>query len=280
MTVITTIVTGEGALKDFRVLLFTLEQYYKDPPTIYVFTDSMTVWKNVTYKGILHRKETLDEYQSLNRGQLERIPGRRFKTRWTDFMCEKINVLRWAFNENPGPEGIWFLDADITLFGPLPSLPEDCDLGLSPHFICSDDEAKYGHYNGGFLWMKNQKFLDVWEEATKTSRFYEQAALEAVATTAEHLHEFPIQVNFGWWRLSQSTEDASVIQSQFGFNRNGGGVGLTFRGLALGSVHTHWGEKTDFHTSRFNKLILKFLETLGKHKPAAEFRGMIRKNFD
>jgi len=280
MTVITTIVTGDGALKDFRVLLFTLEQYYKDPPTVYVFTNSATVWKNVMYKGVLNIKETLNDYQNLSRAQLERLPGQRFKTRWTDFMCEKISALRFAFKEHSGSEGVWFLDADITLLGPLPLLPADCDLGLSPHYIRPQDEAKYGRYNGGFVWMRDPKFLDVWEEATKTSRFYEQAALETVATRAEHLHEFPIQVNFGWWRLWQSIEDSSVIQSQLGFNRNGGGIGLTFRGAALGSLHTHWGEKTDYHTATFNKLILKFMEILGKHKPAADFRAMIRKNFD
>lgn len=193
-------------------------------------------------------------------------------------MCEKINAVQWAFTEaDPGPEGVWFLDADICLFGKLPEIPRGINIVLAPHYIRPGDEARYGRYNGGFLWMREPQLLKVWSEATHTSRFFEQAALEDVAAAAEKHDIFPIQQNFGWWRLYQSTLNPQEMASKFGFNRRGEGIGLTFEGKALGSVHTHFFEKKDPYTMEFNKFLQGLLEKMGKHPPAQEFLRFLRK---
>jgi len=277
---IVTLATGEKAAQEVLLLLWGIQQYHRDLPTVYLYTDAPT-WKYIiqknTYKGKLHMKDALSDYQGLTRLQMEKLPGRRFDTRWTDFMCEKINAMRWAFEESSSLEGVWFLDADITVLGPLPSLPPGCEVGVSPHYIKTRDEAKFGRYNGGFLWISEPKFLDVWEEATKTSRFFEQAALEDVAAAAKTVHEFPIQHNFGWWRLWQSEMGSTEMFSQFGFFRGASGIGLTFRGEPVYSIHTHWAEKEDYFINNFNKFILDRLGKLARHKPAAEFLGALKK---
>ena len=276
---IVTLATGK-ALEDLRILLVSLESAYSGSyPTVFLYTDEQTAHKLPAYKGTLHiQKDALNSYTGLNRQQMEKIPGSTYKTKWTDFMCEKINAMRWAFREaDPGQEGIWFLDADICLFGKLPSLPVGCDLALAPHYIRAGDEAKYGRFNGGFLWVREPRLLDVWAEATHTSRFYEQAALETVAAAATSLYEFPIQNNFGWWRLFQSVQSPQQLVPLFGFNRRAEGVGLTFEGAPLLSVHTHFHEKSDPYTLEFNTFILALLEKLGKHPPAAELLRTLRR---
>jgi hypothetical protein len=209
---------------------------------------------------------------------MEKIPGTTYTTKWTDFMCEKINALRWAFHEaESGAEGLWFLDADICLLGKLPRLPETCELALAPHYIRGADEAKYGRYNGGFLWMREPRFLDIWASATHTSRFFEQAALEDVATAAKSLYEFPIQHNFGWWRMFQSSVTPDLMVRKFGYNRRGEGTGILFEQTPLYSVHTHFHETSDPYTLEFNRFVITLLEKLGKHPPAIDFLRALRK---
>lgn len=260
-----------------------IESSYKtNLPEIYLFTDDASVPLLPKYKGPLRVKTALNAYTGLNRQQMEKLPGTIYKTFWTDFMCEKIAAMRWAFTEGrPGPEGVWFLDADICLLGKLPMVPATAVVGLAPHFIRPADEAKYGHYNGGFLWMRDPRFLDIWAEATHTSRFFEQAALEDVAvaattTSQEGLYEFPIQNNFGWWRLFQGTAPPPDIAREFGIHRRIEGVGLTFGSQPLLSVHTHFYEKKDATTIEFNNFIRGLLEKLGKHPPAVELLRLLR----
>jgi len=275
---IVTLATGANAVKDLRFLLWSLEQVYKEKcPDIFIYTDTDTSKLIPTYKGNCFLKIALDGYHGLNRLQMERLPGKNFKTKWTDFMCEKIAAMRWAFEQTEEKHGLWFLDADIMLFDKLPDIPEGTDIALAPHYIRDSDEEKYGRYNGGFLWLRGTASLDVWIQATHTSRFFEQAALEAVATSAKHLYEIPIQHNFGWWRLWQSSQSPDDISKRFGYGRNLSGIGLTFDGKPLASVHTHWYEKTDPSTHRFNEFIKARLQKINVHKPAADYHQYIRK---
>jgi hypothetical protein len=181
-------------------------------------------------------------------------------------MMEKATAMQWAFTERPSTNGVWFLDADICLTAPLPTIPATKRLGLSPHLIRTVDEARYGTYNGGMVWMGDVVLLDVWRRATYGSRFYEQAALEEVAKVAgTDLVEFPIQDNFGWWRYIQSADAPPVIQSRFGYNRRVPGCGLTYDGVALRSIHTHWEE-----SSEFNAFLRDRLEFLARSHPPAK----------
>jgi hypothetical protein len=282
MVCIVTIATGDNALRDFKVLVESTTLVYEmegqSLPAFYVYTNRQTAERirDLQYKGVLRTNECLNAYQAMTRKQMEKMPGIRYKTLWTDFMAEKINAMRWAFSERLGSDGIWFLDADICLLAPLPTIEQGIDLALSPHWIRAADEAKYGRFNGGFLWMQNPAYLDIWEKATTNSRFFEQAALEDVGTASQYLQLFPQQVNFGWWRLWQSPRPVPEMQGKFGFNRTKVGVGLTFEGEVLQSVHTHFYEKEDPYTMGFNQFLVGLLEKLGRHKPAQELLRIIR----
>jgi len=158
-------------------------------------------------------------------------------------------VIELAFVD--AKTGVWFLDADICFFGPLPVLPATATVGLSPHYIRKSDTDLYGVYNAGFVWLKDLSWVKVWRDAIPASRFFEQAALETVATMAKDgLYQFDVNHNYGWWRMFQSSHSPAHQMELFGINR-AVGAGITVENLPLGSVHTHFLDRTGI-TDQFN----------------------------
>jgi hydroxypyruvate isomerase len=107
MAAIVTLATGANAVKDIRFLLWSLEYVYKeDCPDLYIYTDTDTSRLIPSYKGNCFLKIALDGYTGFNRQQMEGMKGFRFKTKWTDFMCEKISALEWAFEHTQTEKGL------------------------------------------------------------------------------------------------------------------------------------------------------------------------------
>ena len=262
--IVTLIAMGSGCMKELELALFSLEQHYAEPPLIYLLTDSASVAKVPRYGGEIKVRASLDAYSGLGRNQMCHRKGKIYKDLWTEFMCEKIAVMRWAMDENPG-RGVWFLDADISLLAPLPEIPAGVDVALSPHYIRKADEAKYGRYNGGLVWCAAPRLLDVWAAASHRSRYHEQAALEQVASAAERLHELPIQINFSWWRVAQAEASAAAVRAQLTSAQGE----LLFQGLPLQSIHTHWNQRDGGSIGGFNADIWRRLAALGTDKSAA-----------
>jgi len=263
------IVTGQQALQDFKIFTASLASWHPNAE-LYVYTDSKTDVKSIKWSGPLHIKAAMDAYAGKSRAEMEAVPGRKYDSLFKDYTYEKAAVLEWML-ETEAANGVWFLDADITLLAPLPQIPESATVALSPHYIRQADCARYGKYNAGFMWFKSKEYLEVWQAAAESSRFFEQAALEVVAAAAGPcLHEFPIQVNFGWWRMFQSPEAPPVIQSKFGVNRTDKSVGLRYDGAPLQSVHTHWKTQSgDRGMIEFNTWFKQMCERFKMHKPIA-----------
>jgi hypothetical protein len=171
----------------------------------------------------------------------------------------------------------WFLDADISHLAPLPIIPETIELALSPHMIRPNDELKYGKYNAGFMWFKSNSLIATWKALGHTSRFYEQAALEDIAKTLpiDALYEFPSQVNFGWWRMQQSTLPQKTIQAKFSIFRGDQSVGIRYEGKPLQSIHTHWFSTTAFECVSFRMWFDEFTKKFITHKPIQQYRKFI-----
>lgn len=282
--IITSIVTGDSALEELKLQLFTMEIWHKgNLPTYYIFTDDDTEIKikNIKYSGKIVTNTKLNSYKGFTRKYMETRKGVRFPTLWTDLMCEKINCIRWAFeSEEESCSGVFFMDSDITLLAPMPVIPEGVDVALSPHYIKKFDTDRFGYYNGGFGWLSKVDFCKVWEDATMTSRFFEQAALEEVAKYAKNLYEFPMQVNFGWWRMYQAEDLSNTeIQKMFSFHRQPACSGLTFKNIPVTSIHTHFTKNSDPYNQMFNRFILEKLLILKSHPPANEILQYIQKSF-
>lgn len=272
---ITTIVTGSQALNEFQLLLYTLEQW-EPAAEVFVLSDTPTsrLINAVKSRIRVHVYVGLDAYSGFTRKDMEARSGVQYSTLFHDFMIEKATIMSKVFTLRPmaKEKGVWFLNADICLLAPLPhipTIPTGPRIALSPHYIRSVDEARFGRYNAGMIWIRDIELLDLWRRATYGSRFYEQAALETVGASikAEELLELPIQNNFGSWRYIQSADAPPVIQSRLGYNRAIPGCGLTYEGQVLRSVHTHWAETSEFNTWMRDKL-----EFVGKaHAPARTF---------
>ena len=270
------IVTGDEALKDFQIFVKTLEIWHPDA-NLYVYTDSTTNVESVKFKGKLRVLVGLDLYAGKTRKEMEATAGNTYKSLFTDYTYEKAILLRWMFQTKSLKEmGAWFMDADITFLAPLPVIPESATLALSPHYIRAGDEAKFGRYNAGFMWFRDDSLLNDWEAAGHTTRFFEQAPLEEIAKKAKNLYEFPIQVNFGWWRMFQSPETPPEIQGKFSIFRADKSIGIRYDGAPIQSIHTHWYQNDRSPTTIFNMWIRAFCERYKMHKPLANFQQTVK----
>jgi hypothetical protein len=208
ITSIATLV-NEFAIDDLKVLLFTLELWNPRAPSVYIYADSKSVprIKEIKYAGsVVIKEDALNAYTGMNRRTMESLRDIRGKTVFAQFTEEKTTLMEWALSIEPG--GVLFCDADICHLGPLPQIPDDVELALSPHMIRKSDTDRYGIYNAGFLWFKSPAIAVRWRELCATSRFFEQACLEELAVDYR-LYQFPIQVNYGWWRLWQGSQSPS-----------------------------------------------------------------------
>lgn len=277
--IIALLVTGAEAAREFQLFCRSLEVWHPDA-ALYVYTDSVTDLSKITFRGRLHIRVAMDAYKGLTRKDMEAQRGRIYDSLFKDYTYEKAATMEWAFAAEPtaSAEGVWFCDADITMLAKLPEIPTTAQIALSPHGIREVDQRMYGKYNAGFLWMRDPALLAVWRAAGHGSRFFEQAALEQVAVApavAASLHEFPPQVNFGWWRMFQAAEAPPTIQARFTIHRSDTGVGIRYDGAPLQSIHTHWHETTSA-TGACNTFFVGLFRRFSLHKPIATLLRQIQ----
>lgn len=270
------------AIQDLRTLLFSLSLFNTPAPKVYLYADSalMALAPKLKYSGVLVVKNALERYAGKTRKEMEQLPGQQFPSLWFDFMAEKITLLEWAFateGEAAQSRGIFFCDADICFFAPLPKLDRVKLLALSPHEIRPQDEARFGRYNGGFLWMSDPALARAWRQACYGARFFEQSALEDVARMIQNadpatFYEFPRTNNYGWWRLWQGVKSPQEIQYEWTMNRftDPRASGILIQGQPLGSVHTHFFGGQDKAVAMYNEWVLQWLRRLAAGHPPAK----------
>ena len=264
---------NEGAYHDLCILLDTLSYFNHVLPPIYCYCtttlQTLLTKRTKQYRGVIHFRPCLDIYGQLDRKKMERTPSTQgLSNQWHDFMQEKCVLLKWALEsleESDKERGVLFCDADIAWFGPLVKIPKGKTLALSPHMIRKRDEARFGEFNGGFLWTNQLTLPEEWAEASKRSRFYEQAALEELAdlTLEKHFYRFDETVNYGWWRMFQSDADPIQKQNQWKMDPKSPS-GISVNGSPLVCIHTHF-HTNDFVTNKFNTFIKQFLQ-IGNQK--------------
>jgi hypothetical protein len=260
----------KAAIDDLRIFLKSLDFWNRDPPTVYLFCDAAVkaALPSMGYTGDIVTKEALNPYTALNRAQMERLPGVR-NNLFFDFVCEKLNLLEWVFSTTKA-KGVLFCDADICFLSPLFQIPRGTTVAVSPHHIREQDEAKYGVYNAGMLWLADSATVAQWRAACDTSTFYEQIAIEELVSRCEHVYKIPLTENYGWWRLYQGRQPTEELQREWSFNhKNQPGSGITVGGVPLGSVHTHFAETRDAATVSYNTWVLTMLRLSAKSNESA-----------
>jgi hypothetical protein len=253
---------NKNALDDLKVFFFTLQLWNNNLPKVYIYCDSVIekfLREFTPYKGVLFIKNTLDVYNGYNRAQMEKMPGKEFPSMFGDFVIEKTHLMDWAFETE---KSVLFCDADICFLSSLPMITKDYKLGVSRHNIRTYDENRFGIYNAGFLYASDKTIPGLWKEFSKTSRFFEQIAIEnLVQEFCDSYFVFSNQNNYGWWRLLQGKQSVDIIKSKWSIHRMPQCSGICVEGEPLLSVHTHW-KTNDAFTTQFNVYVLNYLEKL------------------
>ena len=235
-----------GCFDEFIAHVCSVYRYHPAKP-IYAMVDTETMRRtkeSIPFVTQLKMYPKLDQYSGKNRAQMER------EGTWTQFQMLKATVIQCALLNEPD---VLYLDSDILVTNTL-YIDPSYELGLSPHYIKKSDTDKYGYYNGGMLWTSNASVCRDWIDASKTSRFFDQAALEELPKKYRHF-DFDESYNVSWWRVSQSDEPYQKMMSYFDVN------GARFKCKQIKCVHTHFADK---QYAYFNNLVVETLARSNK----------------
>ena len=266
-------IANKNAYQDLILMLKSLEIYNITPPNIYIFCDSYIaeqIGNNIKYSGCVKKRIELDKYNNYTRKEMEQMTLKIIYNNkeyssclWNEFMLKKIEVLKWALDDSKMDNGVFFSDTDICYFAALPNIINPIyKLFVSPHYINNISESQFGIYNGGFLWIKNYEILALWYEASLSSTFYEQKALENLVAYYKNQNAVlygDMNINYGWWRMFESSKEPKELQNNWKQKLSGFlNSGIYINEKPLQSIHTHFfdnANNTNF-IKAFNHWIL------------------------
>lgn len=235
-----TTLTNKNGIFDLTILLNSLEKFHKDIP-VFIACD-ITVQKHFdknNYRLKLFFDACLDKYDGMNEEQMKQ------KGVFTDFKLEKVNILKSAISEYSNS---LFIDSKVCLLDCLPVVDLSKDVILCYN---NTNENKDENFNDSYFFVNNIKFLEWFRTNLKTLDYcYEEFKVGY----------FPIQNNFGWWRLYECDNSDERIRK---FTINDGIV--LYDNKCLKSVHTHFSDMTDSLTGDFNKFLITFFEKTDKY---------------
>lgn len=238
-----------SAFGELQLLLNSVRTFHPDLP-IHVYGDA-EIAKRLDAQdfGALTVRNRLDRFSSRTRAEMVG------DGEWDAFMLQKADLLEDALRDHADA---LFIDSDMLVVAPLNVIDRECDVMLSEHGIVTEDEAKYGRFNGGFVWIRRDaaQFVQRWREQTPHSRFHEQSALEDLFDQgAFNIGVAPEAVNFAWWRVWQSSLDAPrqtralrVAHDRMLFGRD-----------KICLAHTHLLHRRDDSVGSFNALLMRGL---------------------
>ena len=237
--------TNKNGIFDLTILLSSLSKYHTDIPVfVGCDTEVKTHFEKNNFGLKLNFVNCLDKYNHMNRQEMEK------QGIWLEFMLEKETVLREAMTTYSNS---LFLDADICLLDCLPNIDFSKDVILCRHYIQEANELKYGHFNGGYFFVNNFKFLDWFRNTSKTrSHYFEQQTLD-FCSEEFNVGYFPIQNNFGWWRLFECDNPKDTMNK---FTMNNGTI--LYDNKKLKSVHTHFSDMSNSYNGNFTNFLMKF----------------------
>ena len=250
-----------GCVDEFVAHVCSVYRYHPSKP-IYAMVDTETMNKVkqwIPFVETLKMYPKLDQYSGKNRAQMER------EGTWTQFQMLKATVIQCALLKETD---VMYLDSDILVTNTMYVDPS-YELGLSPHYIKKSDTDKYGYYNGGILWTSNAGVCRDWIEASKTSRFFDQAALEELPKKYRHF-DFDESYNVSWWRVSQSDEPRETMFQYFDIN------GARFKNTQIKCVHTHFADQ---QYSYFNNFIVNLFAASNKWVELVLIERIVKKRW-
>lgn len=182
---ISAIAAGEHTRRELHLFLLTMVRFEMHRP-LYLLVDApISRWLASTPEGLemLSAPHTIPfPAMCPDAGQAicelpAKHPQRVSKQRKFIFWQKMVPMAAALRN---GERGVLALDSDYILLQPLPAMgPEE--LGLMPcncHY--NHYQRTYGMYSAGMVFARRLDVLEVWRKAATTSRYFEQAALDAM----------------------------------------------------------------------------------------------------
>lgn len=214
---------------------------------VYISTDTNTYEWYLDHARALSRRLNLHWTLALDRYNMSM--GREAMTAagmYKEFLMEKAAIMEIALTHH---NDTILLDADFVLLEPV-YIPagRGYQLGVSPHFIPATEATKYGVYNAGMLWSNQYSIGKAWRATTKTSRYFEQAAIEDLIKEYRYF-EFGPEHNLGYWR---AVHDVDAGRFYKGLKLDLHTQKVTLNNQRVASVHSHiltkypWKVANDF----------------------------------
>lgn len=196
----------------------------------------------------------LDKYSHYNRKRMEQ------DNIFSEFLMSKATVMDYSLKCE---KDVLFLDSDIIVFDTieLPSSIEKYNLGVSPHYMKKNITDKYGYYNAGMLWTSCKDIPKLWKQLNKTSRYYEQAAIEdLVKQYNKSYFEFGEHYNLQTWRFMHGLNTDQIKQNVTSKNNM-----VWYKHNPLKFIHTHYNTKDGLFKD-FNLFFIDKLKEAKKYK--------------
>jgi len=185
-------------LRELELFLRTLRRF-DATRKVYVGTDSVASdWTRKQRIYAVDDTPCLARYEAFSRNRMKQQRWGDL-TIWTHLQLEKTTIMARALDD--GWAGVLYADCDVVWLAPLPPVGPGV-LGVSPCLCAPRVEVKYGKYNGGHVFVRRREVLAVWRNATRRSRYFEQAALETIrAVFKESAFDLDRRANVEWLNL-------------------------------------------------------------------------------
>ena len=223
-----------------------------------VFIKKITPQPKITIKWFAE----LDNYTNLNRQLMEQ------QGIFLNFLMSKIDIMKKALKYE---KNTLFLDSDIVLFSPITDINRNKKIGVSKQYLVKQSLIETGYYNAGMLWTNSIEVCNDWKKFSRTSRYFEQAAIEDLVNKYSHF-EFGEESNVQSWRCYFNNEKVN-FETYFAIDSNSK---IYYKNKELVCIHTHFRDK---RFRLFNNLIMKFLCKAKRYKELLIISRIINDNW-
>ena len=186
----------------------------------------------------------LNKYTDLNRNLMEQ------QGIFTDFLASKSKIMLRALKES---KDVLFLDSDIIVMNTLKGVKDKRKLGVSRQFVNDKILRETGEFNAGMIWTNSVDVCRDWIKYSKSSRYFEQAAIENLVEKYSYF-EFGEEYNVQCWRYYLNPNPETEP-----FEKNisiGPDNMLLYKNEPFRCIHTHL---RDDRFTAFNSLIISYL---------------------
>lgn len=266
-----TVIAGSSVL-DGSILLWSIALAHPRS-SVYVATDKETYkWFNTRFQHLfcmikLHWIFLLDNYNlSMSRQEMERAGV------WSDFQMSKARVIQAALRTS---NNTLFIDADVVLLMPILVPLGPHQLGVSPHYIQKDMCDKFGIYNGGILWTNQYSLGQAWIDATKSSRYFDQAAIENLVNIYKYFI-FGEETNLGWWRPLLGVGGQAAFGRSLALDQDGV---LVYKNKMVTCLHAHI-VTIDCCSEGFAKQLVTLMKSSPKYSDLLAIINWAKHGFD